>query len=62
MCKVFLRLLLISFCTFFFFPMQSYLRLVIMIIMLVTLMKKHCISAVVSVSSCGRDVNKAVLR
>lgn len=61
MCKVFLRLLLISFCTFFF-PMQSYLRLVIMIIMLVTLMKKHYISAVVSVSSCGRDVNKAVLR
>lgn len=61
MCKVFLRLLLISFCHLSP-PMWCYLRLVIMIIMLVTLMKKHCIAAVVSVSSCSRDVKKAVVR
>lgn len=56
MCKVFLRLLLINFCHFF--PYAVFLWLVIVIIILATLMKKDCISAVVSVPSCDRGVKK----
>lgn len=57
--KVFLRLLLINFCHLFFPAPSAVLGLITVIIMLATLMKKDCISAVVSVPSCGRGVEKA---
>lgn len=61
MCKVFLRLLLISFCHLS--PPHVVLPQVGNYDYHARHFdEKHCISAVVSVSSCSRDVKKAVVR